>query len=578
MQPHTTKGTVLAVDDEPLVLHLLANQGAKLGYAMTTASNGPAALAILSRNAFDILFTDILMPEMDGLTLLQKALSQQPDLQCIVASGQHEIKTAVAAMKQGAINYLPKPVSIQELEVALEKAMERLSLVRQLREKQAQLEVSARNLAEETAKNKMILEAAAEGIVGLDTDSLITFINPAALQMLGINRDEAMGKPLHTLTRHSQPSGRCYTDKTCPVCQANRQGAHYQSTGEIFHTRAGAPFAVALSCAPAHRDGKKSGAVVLFNDITEQKRIEDELHQHREHLEKLVTARTKQLAEANRQLQRDIKARIQAEREAERRRQQLIEADKMASLGVLVAGVAHEINNPNNFITMNTPILRQAWDDFAPLLERFFAENGDFTVAGIPYSEMRAHIPELFAGIMDGSERIKKIVLNLRDYARQGVAAMDQHFDLNQVVTAAMTLLANPLKKATNCLSIEYGDQLPLIRGNFQRAEQVVINLIQNAYQSLPDTGKGLSIATFFDKKRKAVIFQVRDEGAGIAKKNLKQIQDPFFTTKRDNGGTGLGLSISAGIMEEHGGRLHFTSESGKGTTAMAIFPVADHA
>lgn len=439
-----TKGSVLAVDDEPVVLRLLAGQAAKLDYTITTAENGAAALILLKQRPYDILLTDILMPEMDGLTLLRQALTLQPDLQCIVASGQHEIKTAVEAMKQGAINYLPKPVSLQEMDVALEKAMDRLGLLRQLRENQRLLEKSAR-----------------------------------------------------------------------------------------------------------------------------------ELSLHRDHLEQLVAARTAELAAANRQLQKDIKARIRAEKEAERRRQQLIEADKMASLGVLVAGVAHEINNPNNFITINTPILRQAWEDFAPILEAHLAAHGDFSVAGIPYSEMRHHMPELFAGIADGSERIKKIVLNLRDYARQGTAAMDQLFDLNQVVRAALTLLASPLKKATNHLTVEYGEPLPLVRGNFQRAEQVVINLIQNAYQALPGPEHELTITTCTDKKKKEVVLKVRDSGCGIAKKNLKHVQDPFFTTKRDTGGTGLGLSISAGIMEEHGGRLLFSSQPGKGTTASAIFPAS---
>lgn len=438
----TNKGSILAVDDEPLVLHLLRNQITKLGYAVTIAENGSKALALLKQHPYDILLTDILMPVMDGLTLLRQALGLQPDLQCIVASGQHEVATAVEAMRQGAINYLPKPVSIQELDVAFDKAMERLGLIRQLRENQQLLEKSAR-----------------------------------------------------------------------------------------------------------------------------------ELSRHRDHLEQLVAERTTELAATNRRLQQDIKARIQAEKEAERRRQQLIEADRMVSLGVLVAGVAHEINNPNNFITINTPILRQAWDDFMPILEAHLAAHGDFNVAGIPYSEMRHHVPELFAGIADGSERIKKIVLNLRDYARQGTAAMDQLFDLNQVVRAALTLLANPLKKATNHLVVEYGDALPLIRGNFQRAEQVVINLIQNAYQSLPDQERQLAITTTTDKNRRKVALRVQDNGCGIAKKNLRHVQDPFFTTKRDTGGTGLGLSISAGIMKEHGGRLQFTSQPGKGTIASAIFP-----
>ncbi|MFA6500047.1 MAG: ATP-binding protein, partial [Desulfurivibrionaceae bacterium] len=263
-----------------------------------------------------------------------------------------------------------------------------------------------------------------------------------------------------------------------------------------------------------------------------------------------------------------------AEKEAEQRRQQLIEADKMVSLGILVAGVAHEINNPNNFITMNAPILHRAWEDFLPILEAHYQEHGDFPVAGIPFSEMREHIPELFSGILDGSERIRKIVFNLRDYARQGISDMNQDIDLNTALRAALVLLANPLKKATDHLSIHYGEELPPVRGNFQRAEQVIINLLQNAYQSLASPNKHLTVSTGQEPKTSTVFVEIADQGCGISQKNLKRILDPFFTTKRDGGGSGLGLSISAGIMEEHGGRLKFDSQPGKGTIARAIFPM----
>lgn len=436
-------GRILAVDDEPFVLHLLEVQARKLGYQVVTADNGPAALNLLKQERFDLLLTDILMPGMDGLTLLREARQFQTDLEIIVVSGQHEIKTVVEAMKQGAANYLQKPLSRQELEIALAKGMERVALLRLLREKQTELDRAAR-----------------------------------------------------------------------------------------------------------------------------------ELDEHRRHLEQLVAARTAELAATNRRLKEDIKARRKAEQEAEERRRQLIEADKMASLGVLVAGVAHEINNPNNFITMNAPILQRAWEDLLPILARKAAEEGDFRVAGLPFSEMRRHLPELLAGISQGAERIRKIVRNLNDYARQSAAVMDQEFDLNQVVRAALTLLASPLKKGTHHLRVELGEDLPLLRGNFQRAEQVAVNLLQNACQALTDQEQAITVQTIRKAGGKQIILMVSDQGRGIEAKYLKHIQDPFFTTKRESGGTGLGLSISAGIMEEHGGYLKFSSQPGQGTVAQAIFPI----
>jgi PAS domain S-box-containing protein len=569
------KGKILAVDDEPIVLQLLAAQLNRLSYQVSTADSAAGALKILQRETFDIMITDVLMPDMNGLALMRQAFTIQPDLQCLVVSGQGEIVTAVEAMKTGAINFIPKPVSLMELDASLEKGMEKIRLLRKLQENQLALQKAAEKLSAETTKNKMILEAAGEGILGLDHRGNLTFINPAALAMLHKTHDEVMGKPVTDFVTCSQAA---------QVKKAAAPSALFPFTpGEPDHLKAeralilegGTEFIVEYVATEIRNGEERSGMVIVFNDITRRKQVEQELHDYREHLEKIVASRTSELAETNRQLQLDIRARKKAEEEAESRRQQLIEADKLVSLGILVAGVAHEINNPNNFITMNTPILKRAWDDLLPIIEENYALHGDFPVAGIPYSEMRSHIPELFSGILDGSERIRKIVLNLRDYARQGVSDMSQFFDLNQVVNAALVLLANPLKKSTNHLQVQYGQQLPQVKGNFQRAEQVVINLIQNACQSIASPDKRISIATRHDREKNRVIVEVNDEGCGIPRKNLKLIQDPFYTTKRDKGGSGLGLSISAGIMEEHGGRLEFTSDTEKGTVVKAIFPAA---
>ncbi len=568
------KGRILAVDDEPMVLQLLADQITHLSYHVTPADRGRSALEALTKEAFDIMITDIIMPDINGLTLMREAFKIQPDLQCIAVSGQGEIATAVEAMKTGAINYIPKPVSLMELDVSLEKGMEKIRLIRTLKENQQALQKAVQELSAETTKNKMILATAGEGILGIDTGGNITFINPAALAMIRKKHNEVMGRPLKNFvsTAREPSSPQEALNSSFPF-----------STGEQGHLndertllcRDGREFTVEYVATQIKNGDDSSGVVIVFNDITKRKQTEQELNNYRKHLEKIVEARTAELAETNKQLQLDIKARKKAEEEAESRRQQLIEADKLVSLGILVAGVAHEINNPNNFITMNAPILKRAWDDLLPVIEERYEQQGDFMVAGIPYSEMRRHIPELFSGILDGSERIRKIVLNLRDYARQGVSDMSQLVDLNQVVKAALVLLANPLKKSTDHLEVKYAARLPHVKSNFQRAEQVIINLIQNAYQALASPDKAIFITTRHDSEKKCVIVEVKDEGCGIPPKNINLIQDPFFTTRRDRGGSGLGLSISAGIMEEHGGRLEFVSHPGQGTTVKAIFPVA---
>ncbi|MEJ2099824.1 MAG: PAS domain S-box protein, partial [Desulfobacterales bacterium] len=271
---------------------------------------------------------------------------------------------------------------------------------------------------------------------------------------------------------------------------------------------------------------------------------------------------------------RDITERKKAEEQAKIHQQQLMHASKMVALGTLVSGVAHEINNPNNFIMLNSPILKEAWENAMPILEKYYAENGDFLVGGMSFTEMRKNIPTLFSGISDGAKRIKQIVDDLKNYVRDDTADLSQAVDINAVIKSAVALLSNMIKKSTNRFSIEYAKNLPSLKGNFQRLEQVMINLIQNACQALPDPQKGIFITVQFIKEKSTVAIKVRDEGKGIPPDTLLHITDPFFTTKHQSGGVGLGLSISSKIVEEHGGTMHFESEIGGGTMATINLPV----
>jgi signal transduction histidine kinase len=146
--------------------------------------------------------------------------------------------------------------------------------------------------------------------------------------------------------------------------------------------------------------------------------------------------------------------------------------------------------------------------------------------------------------------------------------------DVNAVLKSAATLLSYMIMKSTNHFSIEYGNPLPLLKGNFQRLEQVILNLIQNACQALRDTRKSIFVSTSYDEKRRSILVKVEDEGVGISSEILPHITDPFVTTKHEAGGMGLGLSISSRIVKEHGGTLTFTSELGRGTKAEVVLPI----
>jgi len=265
-----------------------------------------------------------------------------------------------------------------------------------------------------------------------------------------------------------------------------------------------------------------------------------------------------------------------AEAEAKLRNRQLIHADKLVSLGVLVSGVAHEINNPTQFIVSHVGALEKTIHDALPILDRYFKEHGDFILGGQPYSRRRERIPAMFEGIREGTSRIASIVAQLRDYARERPSEQIEDVSLNDVVAGAVSLLSSMLNSSVGRFYVTYGENMPPFEGDHQRVEQVVVNLIQNACQAFEgDVAKAgeISVQTWFDEQAGRVVVQVTDTGRGISEEALPRIRDPFFTTRRGSGGTGLGLSISDTIVARHGGRLEFKSEVGAGTRARMFLP-----
>ncbi|MGA9119847.1 MAG: ATP-binding protein [Bacteroidota bacterium] len=270
----------------------------------------------------------------------------------------------------------------------------------------------------------------------------------------------------------------------------------------------------------------------------------------------------------------DITERKRIEAEETVRTRQLIHADKMASLGILVSGIAHEINNPNNFILLNSRLFSRIWSDIVPILDEYQNTNGDFSIAGMSYRSSREKLTQSLEGILKGSERIQNITRSLTDYAKHDGAGLDEPVDVNRVVAMAIVITDNLIKQSTDDFHVDYGGDLPVLKGNAQQLEQVIINLITNACQSLRSRTNEVRVKTYFNKEQNEVRIAVVDRGSGIKKADMKHIMDPFFTTKRDDGGTGLGLSVSFNIVKRHGGRLVLTSEPERGTIAKVYLPV----
>ncbi|MBF0622488.1 MAG: PAS domain S-box protein [Magnetococcales bacterium] len=253
---------------------------------------------------------------------------------------------------------------------------------------------------------------------------------------------------------------------------------------------------------------------------------------------------------------------------------QAIRHARLVSLGILAASVAHEINNPNNAIKFNATILTRIWNDLRPLLIRRQKEDGDFILAGLPIDEIMDVTPQFLSGIQKSSTAIKTIVKNLKRMSRHDEGVLDQTVNLLEVLQSASSILKNKIHKYTTQWHMSFVEDLPTIRGNVQQLEQVFINIILNALQSLPNQDCRVELRAFQTHKGKNIAVEVKDQGIGIPKENLDKIIHPFFSTRNSSEGTGLGLSITATIVANHHGTMTIDSEPGKGTCVTVELPI----
>jgi signal transduction histidine kinase len=251
--------------------------------------------------------------------------------------------------------------------------------------------------------------------------------------------------------------------------------------------------------------------------------------------------------------------------------QQLQQADKLASLGQLVSGIGHEINNPNQFIRGNIKIIRQAIEDMLPIVDEYRESHPDLKIARLNYEFFRQHIMTLVDDMSHGSERIKGIVEGLRGFARKDEGLLVDNVDVNTLIQATARLVQNEVHKHAE-IEMVLGEGVRTFRGNSQKIEQVLVNLIVNAAQAMPEEKRGL-IRVRTTMRLDEVAIEVEDNGKGMDEKTLRSIFDPFFTTKRVRGGTGLGLAIAYRIIEEHNGSISVTSRVDEGTVFTVLIP-----
>ncbi len=340
--------------------------------------------------------------------------------------------------------------------------------------------------------NENILESVNAGVVAIGLEGRIEYWNAAMESFYGVREFETVGKPIEELL----PRG---------LASELKLASEFTDTRSLYKvkliTRAGHQATANISATPLRgKDGKILGRLLVFNDMTDRVRLED----------------------------------------------QVMQAEKLSSIGMLAAGVAHEVNTPLAVIASQSQMLQKLLPPEDP--QRSFLDK-----------------------IVRQTFRASEIISHLLKFSRTSGTEFKQT-DVNQVVGETLTLLEHVLRAGRIRLEEHFDSQLPPIQGNSGRLQQVFMNLILNARDAMRGGG-GLRVRTL--RENSSVVVEVVDSGVGIPKEDVPRIYDPFFTTKSGSRGTGLGLAVTYGIIREHSGIIEVQSKPGQGTTFRLEFPAA---
>ncbi len=378
---------------------------------------------------------------------------------------------------------------------------------------------------------EQILNTVEHGIALINTNKRIMRVNQSMLTQSKLTEEEVIGRKCHDIF----PVTACNTD-ACPI-QRIIAGEPLVQIESERHRLDGSRFPCEVTAKPLlDIDGNLLGMV---EDI------------------------------------RDTTGKMKRKEESAFLLQQAIQAEKLASLGTVVAGVAHEINNPNSFISYNAPMAEKIWQGVKPVLDEYAANNPKWRVGHFSYQEVAESMAETLLFIKTGSDRINGIVNSLKEFAGQDKEPDNTFIQVNDIINHAYTIVGAQIRKKVGTITLNLAENMPEIYGQFQRLEQVVINLILNAMDAIPDKKTGrISVTTKYNKRLQAVLINVEDNGHGMKQEIMDLMFDPFFTTHRNQGGTGLGLAVSFGLIKEHNGTISVLSLPGRGTRFTIFLPM----
>lgn len=510
------KGRVLVVDDDArnveIVLHLLEDLA-----ELATAASGEEALAQCERFPPDLVLLDIMMPGIDGYETCTQLKQRHPQVKVILVSAKAMLEERLQGYTVGADDYIAKPFDHEEFLAkvrvflklrATEEALVTLNghLEESVQARTAQLQKAERDAQAARVHLDNIIRSMADPLFELDTSLKVRRVNPAAAELLGRSAESLVGAPFRSLVR----------DGEWPAEEDLRgvlTAAAIESRDVELRGGADESVPVFLSLSPMKDDhGAIDGLVGVAKDMREKKRAE-------------------------------------AEREVLQR--QVLQASKLASIGEIAAGVAHEINNPLTVIKGNLDYFHD-----------WFEARGERELLQVLRQQETA------------IERIVNIVNGLRLYARRDDDAAAP-LDLHHLIDQSVSMVQQIFTKQGAELETRLGAPTPFVSGNAGRFQQVLMNLLTNAKDALEGRPNGRIVIETEGAEGK-VLVKVSDNGCGVPADVRARLFEAFFTTKEAGKGTGLGLSIAQSLVKEMHGTIEITSEPGQGSVFTLTFPQLD--
>jgi signal transduction histidine kinase/CheY-like chemotaxis protein len=524
---------VLVVDDDDIAREVLVKFLEINGYMTAQACNGKEAIGKWKDLSPDLILMDANMPVLDGVSACSEIRNQSNSIQTpiLMVTGIDRPESIENAFMAGAEEYITKPIHWPVLKHRMRKILERLVIEESLRKNNEEMEIRVLERTRELIKVnealyaseykfRSLVDASPDTIIIVDSNCQVSFSNHSPP---GIKQSDLMQTRLiEQLPIQSRPRFQLSIQRVF----GNRQADAYQIEGPSSTW-----WQIRMTPLVRFEENSPHSTMMIVTDKTEQHNTQNK-----------------------------------AMRNA-----------RLATVGTLAASVAHEINNPNNAILLQSSWLAKSLPEFKSYLEENNEQVESYVIGGQSFPTAMDRFSEFVTSIIKNSKRIGTITKNLKEMSKPDDGTILEEIEVHKLFEAVLSILANQLNNYCNCYTVDIADNLPKIYGNAQQLEQVFINLILNALQSTPDKIGEIRITAKYNKDSEKIVLRIQDEGVGIPQENLEKIFLPFFTTKLDKGGTGLGLSICQSILSKHDGCIEVFSTPETGTEVRVDLPRAPY-